>query len=66
MYASQRAVREVYVWSRLNHVNVQQLLGVVVFQGGLGMVSPWMELGNLQQYIEDHPLVERYPMVCAF
>lgn len=51
------------MWSRLRHVNVQQLLGVIVFQSGLGMVSPWMEKGNLQQYIALHPDVERYSLV---
>ena len=58
-----RAVREVYIWSRLRHVNVQTLLGVIEFEGGLGMVSPWMEHGNLQEYIKMYPNVERYPFV---
>lgn len=60
----QRAVREIYFWSRLRHVNVQQLLGIVIFRGGLGMVSPWMERGDLRQYIDEHPNVDRYPLVC--
>lgn len=38
--APQRAVCEAYVWSRLHHPNIQKLLGIIVFQGGLGMVSP--------------------------
>ncbi|KAF8594860.1 kinase-like protein, partial [Ceratobasidium sp. AG-I] len=28
----------------------------------LGMVSPWMENGNLQKYLEANPEVERYPL----
>lgn len=56
-------MREVYVWSQLRHVNVQELLGIIIFQDGLGMISPWMEQGNLQQYIEIHPEVARHPLV---
>lgn len=52
------------MWSKLQHSNVQSLLGVVTFQGELGMVSPWMEQGDLDQYIKDHPNVERYQLVC--
>ncbi|KAF8597450.1 hypothetical protein BDV93DRAFT_562251 [Ceratobasidium sp. AG-I] len=63
--ALKRAVREVYLWSKLQHVNIQELLGVIVFQGGLGMVSPWMEQGNLQQYIAVHPDAKRYPLVTS-
>lgn len=60
----QRAVREVYMWSKLHHPNVQELLGIVVFQGSLGMVSPWMKEGNLQQFLTVHPEAERYSLVC--
>ena len=56
-------MREVYIWSQLRHVNVQELLGVVEIEGGLGMVSPWMEHGNLQDYIKLYPNVERYQFV---
>ena len=56
-------MREVYVWSRLQHVNVQELLGIIHFQEALGMVSPWMENGNLQEYIASDRKVERYPLV---
>lgn len=58
-------MREIYMWSQLRHPNVQELLGIIVFQDGLGMVSPWMEQGNLQQYIEAHPEAARHPFVCA-
>lgn len=47
-------MREVYIWSKLQHPNVQELFG---------MVSPWREQGNLQRYISMHPEVERYPLV---
>ncbi|KAF8594853.1 hypothetical protein BDV93DRAFT_409078, partial [Ceratobasidium sp. AG-I] len=59
VHMSQRAMRETYVWSKARHENVQELSGVIMFQGHLGMVSPWMENGNLQKYLEANPEVER-------
>ena len=59
-------MREVYIWSKLNHVNIQRLLGIIVFQGGLGMLSPWMEQGDLKRYLLAHPNVGRYPLVRLF
>lgn len=59
----QRTTRELYHWSKARHENIQELLGIVMFQDRLGMVSLWMENGNLQQYIEKNPSVERYPLV---
>lgn len=53
-----------YIWSKLRHPNVQALLGIVIFQGELGMVSPWMEHGNLAKYLLENPNVERYGLVC--
>ncbi|KAF8597469.1 WD40 repeat-like protein [Ceratobasidium sp. AG-I] len=59
---AKRAMRETYVWSQARHQNVQELTGLIMFQGFLGMVSPWMENGNLHKYLEVHPEVERYPL----
>ncbi|CAE6480011.1 unnamed protein product [Rhizoctonia solani] len=57
-----RAMREVYNWSKLVHQNVHQLMGVVMFQGRLGMVSEWMEYGSLREYAKQHPCVDRFPL----
>jgi hypothetical protein len=57
-------MRELYTWSKAKHENVQELLGVVLFQGRLGMVSPWMEHGNMQEYIRKYPQVDRRQLVC--
>ncbi|CAE6503481.1 unnamed protein product [Rhizoctonia solani] len=57
-----RAMREVYNWSKLVHPNVQQLMGVVMFQDRLGMVSRWMEYGSLREYVKQHPDVDRFPL----
>ncbi|KAG9100520.1 hypothetical protein FS749_014764 [Ceratobasidium sp. UAMH 11750] len=60
--ARKRAMRELYVWSRVKHQNVQELIGIVMFQGRLGMVSPWMENGNLAEYVQRYPGVDRYEL----
>ncbi|KAL5636673.1 hypothetical protein ACGC1H_000584 [Rhizoctonia solani] len=57
-----RAMREVYYWSKLNHPHIQELLGVVLFQERVGMVSPWRQYGNLRDYIKRHPNVDRYAL----
>ncbi|KAF8593682.1 hypothetical protein BDV93DRAFT_403629, partial [Ceratobasidium sp. AG-I] len=44
------------------HENVQELTGIIIFQGLLGMVSLWMENGNLHKYLEAYPEVERHPL----
>ncbi|CAE6431161.1 unnamed protein product [Rhizoctonia solani] len=55
-----RTMKEVYNWTKVKHENVQELLGVVMFQGRVGLVSPWMPYGNLREYILEHPEVNRY------
>ncbi|CAE6459522.1 unnamed protein product [Rhizoctonia solani] len=58
-----RATREVYYWSRMNHQHVHRLLGVIIFRDQhLGMVSEWMENGNLREYMRKAPSFDRYEM----
>ncbi|KAH7327577.1 kinase-like domain-containing protein [Rhizoctonia solani] len=54
------AARELYIWSKCQHPNVLELLGVAKFRDQIAMVSPWMEQGNLCWYISQNPHVERY------
>lgn len=61
----QYAARRVLGWSQVRHNNVQELLGILYFQGGPGLVSPWMEHRNLQGYIASYPGVERHELVCS-
>ncbi|KAF8602299.1 kinase-like protein [Ceratobasidium sp. AG-I] len=56
------AMREAYNWSKMKHENVQQLLGIVLVQERLGIVSPWMNNGDLQEYIKNNPDVDRYKL----
>ncbi|CAE6487658.1 unnamed protein product, partial [Rhizoctonia solani] len=58
-----RAARELYCWSRMEHPNIHQLQGVIIFRDQyLGMVSEWMENGNLHEYLLRHPDVDRYEL----
>ncbi|CUA71930.1 Hypoxia up-regulated protein 1 [Rhizoctonia solani] len=60
--ALKRMMREVYAWSKLDHENVHKLLGVTIHQGQLGMVSEWMTNGNLRNYLNRNPSVDRYKL----
>ncbi|KAF8601269.1 hypothetical protein BDV93DRAFT_236839 [Ceratobasidium sp. AG-I] len=57
-----RAMRELNHWSKAHHENIQELLGIIMFQGRLGMVSKWMENGDLRQFIEKNPDADRYQL----
>lgn len=51
------------MWSKAKHPNVHELMGLMMFQGHLGMVSLWMKNGNVHEYIEGHPDANRYQLV---
>lgn len=51
------------MWSKAKHDNIQELCGVIIFQGRLGMVSLWMSNGNLPAYIRKNPDIDRYQLV---
>ncbi|CAE7191820.1 unnamed protein product [Rhizoctonia solani] len=58
-----RAARELYIWSRMDHPNIHRLQGVILFRDQyLGMVSEWMENGNLHEYLRQHPFTDRYQL----
>ncbi|CAE6493239.1 unnamed protein product [Rhizoctonia solani] len=58
-----RAARELFCWSRMNHPNVHQLMGVIMFKDQyLGMVSEWMDNGNLHEYLRKHPSADCYQL----
>ncbi|EUC53868.1 kinesin light chain [Rhizoctonia solani AG-3 Rhs1AP] len=55
--------RELYSWSKTRHQNVLELFGLAHFRGNIVMVSPWMEFGNLRDYLERHPGIDRLSVV---
>ncbi|CAE7085759.1 unnamed protein product, partial [Rhizoctonia solani] len=59
-----RAARELYLWSRMDHPHIHRLQGVILFRDQyLGMVSEWMDNGNLHEYLRKHPGAGRYQLV---
>ncbi|KAG8701915.1 hypothetical protein FRC11_011819, partial [Ceratobasidium sp. 423] len=59
-----RGMREIYYWSKMKHENVHQLMGVIMFNGqSIGMVSEWMENGNLHEYLRKTPSANRLELV---
>ncbi|CAE6489045.1 unnamed protein product [Rhizoctonia solani] len=46
-----RAAHEIYVWSKCNHPNVLELIGIAQYQSQIVMVSPWMANGNLNYFL---------------
>ncbi|QRV86018.1 Tyrosine kinase domain protein [Ceratobasidium sp. AG-Ba] len=53
------AARELYAWSKCQHVCVAQLLGVAQFRNQLAMVSRWTANGTLPDYIRSNPSADR-------
>ncbi|KAJ1304048.1 hypothetical protein OPQ81_008456 [Rhizoctonia solani] len=42
--------REIAAWSKLDHPNILEFLGLAVFENQLVMVSPWMHYGNVVEF----------------
>ncbi|CAE6492338.1 unnamed protein product [Rhizoctonia solani] len=58
-----RAARELFFWSRMEHPNIHQLQGVIMFRDQyLGMVSEWMDNGNLHEYLREYPTADRHQL----
>ncbi|KAH7338686.1 WD40-repeat-containing domain protein [Rhizoctonia solani] len=58
-----RATREIHYWSKLKHENIHRLMGVVIFMDhSLGMVSEWMDNGNLHEYLRKNSHVDQFQL----
>ncbi|CUA75507.1 Vegetative incompatibility protein HET-E-1 [Podospora anserina] [Rhizoctonia solani] len=58
-----RAARELFLWSRMDHPNIHRLQGVIMFRDQyLGMVSEWMDHGNLHEYLRKQASADRYQL----
>ncbi|KAJ1304146.1 hypothetical protein OPQ81_008546 [Rhizoctonia solani] len=63
-----RSARDIYRWSKCEHPNVVELIGLAVFHDCLAMISRWEENGNLLQYLSRHPSANRCELstsICA-
>ncbi|KAI6008846.1 kinase-like domain-containing protein [Pisolithus orientalis] len=53
-WAIRRVLREVDTWSKLNHENIRSLLGITFkFDFTISLVFPWMEKGNVHDFVQD-------------
>ncbi|KZT54462.1 kinase-like protein [Calocera cornea HHB12733] len=56
----QHLFRELNSWARLRHANILELYGVCRHGPyGFAMVSPWMEHGDVKNYLMIHPAANR-------
>ncbi|KZP30845.1 kinase-like protein [Athelia psychrophila] len=56
-----RLRREIIVWQRLRHENVVPLLGTISNNHPcIGLISPWMEAGNLNTFLHKESLTLAY------
>ncbi|KIM60381.1 hypothetical protein SCLCIDRAFT_946908 [Scleroderma citrinum Foug A] len=63
--AIKRVLKEIPIWSELKHDNILPLLGITTdFDFTMSIVSPWMQLGNALDYVQNEavdPRPLRYP-----
>ncbi|KAJ7174577.1 kinase-like domain-containing protein, partial [Mycena filopes] len=55
--------REAIIWRQLCHPNLLPFFGLFYREERLCLVSPWMENGNILQYLIKHPGVARLPLI---
>ena len=59
----QRFCKEVLTWKSLRHQNVLSLLGVMMVENQLTMISEWMVNGNINEFIKAHSDANRFGLV---
>ncbi|KXN84921.1 O-methylsterigmatocystin oxidoreductase [Leucoagaricus sp. SymC.cos] len=58
--------KEAILWGQMNHRNIVPFYGIYYLnemQQRLCLVSPWMQNGDLVQYLKDNPSVSRAPLI---
>ena len=51
------------VWKTLQHENILQLVGATIEENHFAMISGWMVNGNIKEFVETHPGVNRVELV---
>ncbi|KAG8789403.1 hypothetical protein FRC12_013551 [Ceratobasidium sp. 428] len=59
-YLTFKEARGAYTWSKCHHPNVQPLFGIATFRNRLSTVSPWMDNGNVVDYVNKQPGADRF------
>jgi len=65
--SQQLFAKEAIVWSQLDHPNILSFYGIYYLgrEKRMCLVSPWLENGNLVNYLQENPTVSRRPFVSA-
>jgi len=61
--ARRRAFREMKAWQGLQHRNVLPFIGLYIQEEKVYMLSPWMEQGDMTQFLEHNPEVDRMKLI---
>ncbi|KXN91154.1 hypothetical protein AN958_02839 [Leucoagaricus sp. SymC.cos] len=56
-------VKEFVMWAHFSHPNILPLYGIVHVKEEPTSISPWLENGNIRQYIQAHPEEPRLPFI---
>ena len=61
----QSFLQEAILWSQLDHPNILPFYGIYHLDSerNICLVSPWLENGNLMNYLHENPTVSRRPFV---
>ena len=49
----------------LQHPNVLPLVGVTMSKTRFAMISDWMKNGNINEFVKEHPEVNRFGLVSS-
>ncbi|KAG6890510.1 hypothetical protein C0995_007709 [Termitomyces sp. Mi166 len=55
--------KEAILWGQLRHPNILPFYGIYRFNNGISLVAPWMENGDVCQYLKQHDKSNRIVLV---
>ena len=59
----QRVAREVNSWSKLHHVNIVRVFGIVTkFDYTISLITEWVDMGSAIDFVQNHAVDPR-PLV---
>ncbi|GLB37954.1 putative as part of the replication protein A (RPA RP-A), a single-stranded DNA-binding heterotrimeric complex, may play an essential role in DNA replication, recombination and repair [Lyophyllum shimeji] len=51
--------KEAILWGQLSHLNLLPFFGMFRFKNRISLVAPWMEHGDMNEYLKNHPAANR-------
>ncbi|GLB37955.1 putative protein tyrosine kinase [Lyophyllum shimeji] len=55
--------KEAILWGQLSHPNLLPFFGMFRFKHRISLVAPWMEHGNVNEYLTNHPGANRVLLI---